>query len=194
MTTATATTTTETATTLSDTDLKLAIWTAIEKWEDKFFDVFGIRVGAKIVFKLRGRSCAGTACYATTELDFNLDCARVNLDDFLATTIPHEMAHLASVEIFGYNRGRGHGVCWKRVMRSIGVTPNRTTSAYQNAPRARKVKRHVYILSCGCSFDLTTHKHKITQNCTTSNHPYYSCNKHGTKIEADDFYQSKVLV
>ena len=178
--------TTETA--LTDTDLKVAIWNAVEKWDAELENIWGIRISPKITFNLRGRTTGAIAYLADGRIDLNLDWARADLEDCLDDTVPHELCHFAAKKLFGDN---GHRAGWKRTMLSIGLTPNRVavSKKLDNVKRARKVKRFVYITSCGCECKLTNARHKLTQGTHPRKSGYYSCNKHGTRILPDDFYE-----
>ena len=67
----------------------------------------------ELAFDLRGRT-AGLAYYGTPRIRINLSLAERNTEHFLRETVPHEVAHLVSFELYG-SRGRGHGAHWKSV-------------------------------------------------------------------------------
>ncbi len=107
---------------------------------------------AAIDFSLRGR-CAGQASVdrnGETCLRINLLLLAENLDDFLNTTIPHEVAHLVVNWQARKNRQRPrpHGKEWQAVMlQCYGLEAHRCHS-YQTTP-ARVVPR-AFLYTCHC--------------------------------------------
>jgi SprT protein len=65
---------------------------------------------------------AGKAFYNQHLVDLNMRLYMENPSYFFNQTIPHEVAHLASVHIHG-NKGSGHGKEWKVIMGLIGREP-----------------------------------------------------------------------
>jgi predicted SprT family Zn-dependent metalloprotease len=85
---------------------------------------------------------AGYAYYGQNKVKFNPILLHENETDFLEDTVPHELAHLFSVELYGIMQGRGHGHNWKYVMQRLGVTPKRCHDYdTENARVKGKVKR-----------------------------------------------------
>jgi SprT protein len=126
---------------------------AVRAAERRACEFYSIRLPeAQIDFSLRGR-CAGQArvgCGGTTLLRINLTLLTENLADFLAQTIPHEVAHL----IVNWQarsrrkRPRPHGPEWRRVMQCCyGLQPIRCHS-YATTP-ARFVPRN-FLYRCAC--------------------------------------------
>ena len=97
-----------------------------------------------IDFTLRSRT-AGSACWEKRRLNFNLILAADNLDEFLAQTVPHEIAHLYQTKI--YPDSKPHGNEWKRVMRLGGFNPIRTHSYKTETPK-RSVRTYPYTCAC----------------------------------------------
>ena len=98
-------------------------------------------------FTLRGLT-AGSSHWAKRTLNFNLILATNNLSEFLARTVPHEIAHLYQTKI--YPLSDPHGKEWKRIMRLGGYAP---------------VRCHSYDTS-----GLTTYKHTYVCNCPNRTH------------------------
>lgn len=120
----------------------------VEEVRQELSEIYGIHIEAlPIEFTLKGRTSG--RCTYHRKYEFNLQIARDN-EGFLESTVPHEVAHQAAVQIYGW-QGKGHGAYWKRVMRSLGITPKRC-STYKNIVAARKTKRYTY--QCGCGKDL----------------------------------------
>ena len=76
----------------------------------------------------------------------NIPLLLKNSEDFLATTIPHEVAHL--VVTFLWPTATAHGDYWKTSMRNcFGIEPKRCHS-YDVSEYRRT--RYRYIYSCSC--------------------------------------------
>lgn len=107
---------------------------------------------ATLDFSLRGR-CAGQARVGSDGLPLlrlNLALLADNREDYLAVTIPHEVAHLVVFWPFRNRRTRPrpHGPEWQAVMRDcFGLEPVRC-HAYRTTP-ARVVPRP-FLYACDC--------------------------------------------
>lgn len=122
----------------------------------------------EIDFSLRGLA-AGQAQFRISSkpkkiikcrLRFNLPIALENQADFLATVVPHEVAHLVVVAKWGKGKIKPHGLEWQKVMKQcFGLQPDRCHS-YDVSKHVRRMPRP-YIYSCGCQeFALTAQMHK----------------------------------
>jgi len=88
---------------------------------------FGTSMRVPVVtFGVRGTT-AGIAYYSRHLVDLNMQLYLENPSYFFNQTIPHEVAHLASVHIHGL-KGAGHGREWKVIMGLIGREPKRCHS------------------------------------------------------------------
>ena len=94
---------------------------------------------------LRGK-CAGQAISKDGKytIRFNLDIASNHFDDYLVTTVPHELAHLILDSLYPW--APSHGQHWKLCMEILGAPANRTHN-YSFTP-ARVVKQYPYMCSC----------------------------------------------
>ena len=113
-----------------------------------------------VSFKLSGTR-AGTAQYASGNIKLNPEIAAHNFDTFIERTPGHEAAHIISVIRYG-SQGRGHGRCWKMVMRVLGYTPSRCHSYDMEDVKVRRQERFNY--TCGCTtfnFSNTRHNKKV---------------------------------
>lgn len=145
----------------------------IEIAEDHFEQKF--MFPNKVEYKKRGAT-AGTAQPAIWALDFNLAIFEQNVEDFLARTVPHEMAHLIDSQINpeghepqlkGYRRnGRPiykrdiHGRSWKNVMRVIGADTSRCHS-YDVSTVSKKREKFVWVCSAhGTEMKLGPKRHR----------------------------------
>ena len=125
---------------------------AVNDAVERIADFAGVRLPAvQLDFGLRGH-CAGQARVAGRELQ-----VRVNLEllhryqaDYLAQTIPHEVAHLYVLwrHRFKRRKPRPHGPEWQVVMQDcFGLEPQRCHS-YETRP-ARSVPR-AFLYACSC--------------------------------------------
>lgn len=118
-----------------------------------------------ISFTLKGRK-AGTANWKKWEVNFNLEIAELNGDDFLNRTIPHEIAHLADYQFYG---GWGHKRTWKMIMRQIfNLEPTRCHQFDMPEGSLRKYTRKIFVYTCVCPgsrrlHPVSTRKHNLIQ-------------------------------
>lgn len=103
-----------------------------------------------VTFRVRGKVSGRAHCPSTRDacgrVDFNLDLLLANYETFLATTVPHEVAHIVVWTRYG-RAARPHGREWKETMRALGAEPNRTHS-YDTTEVAVRAGRSV---ACECS-------------------------------------------
>ena len=82
----------------------------------------------------------------TKEINFNPILLMENIDDFIARTVPHELAHCLDYAVNPHNHNRAygkrsvHGYDWKQVMMVIGVADPSRCHSY-NVANARKGNR-----------------------------------------------------
>ena len=131
---------------------KLIEW--VELWDSEFAKIHnkGVSLNPSLKFNLKGRSRGGVAWRHKNFIQFSLDWARYNLDVYAETTVPHELAHLYTWAIYGES---GHKARWKTVMRSVGLTPNRTNGNFSGVKPARKTRRYEAVMPCGCILTLS---------------------------------------
>lgn len=90
------------------------------------------------------RSAVGTV------LSFNPEIYLRNIEHFLNTTVPHEVAHLVAFTMFPYCKA--HGEEWKHIYTGFGVPLTNVTRCHsynlKGIPRQRVVKRHYYKCNC----------------------------------------------
>lgn len=96
-----------------------------------------------ISFDLRGKT-AGKAFIAKNHIQLNAVLLLENFDDFLADTVPHELAHLLTHAL--YKKASAHGPEWKLVMRTLNVNPQRCHS--YDVSNARTQKTLTYACAC----------------------------------------------
>jgi SprT protein len=68
--------------------------------------------------------------------------------EFLAQTVPHEVAHYLAYLRFG--RGiRPHGPEWQQIMQALGADPRRCHDFDVSGLATRRIRRHLYHCRCG---------------------------------------------
>lgn len=105
-----------------------------------------------IKYEVRGR-VGGIARVTQNIIDFNSVLLMENLDHFIDSTVPHEVAHIIDHVVYGFqHNGRKaihHGRTWKMIMRIFGVDPNRChTYDVTNAAVKNKAKFHYVCKTC----------------------------------------------
>ena len=133
-----------------------AITEAVNKYCELSKEIHDITVTPKIEFTLRGRSTNAWAKPWLNLLNFNLGAANMDLERYVATTVPHEVAHLIAPKLHSHDI-KPHGIEWKNVMRSFGVKPERCNSYGQAG--AHRQTRHPWHCACH-QHDLSTTVHK----------------------------------
>ena len=124
------------------TELERVLWIARER--------YSYTVVPSVDWSVRGNTVHGRATYVKHHIALNAATANAEGERF-APTVGHEVAHLVSYAFYG-RKGVGHGPCWREVMRSFGLPPNRCTnyaSAVQRATEAR-IRRGGQIVTCAC--------------------------------------------
>lgn len=132
--------------------------TAVYERVEQFIDMGNAHFGTDCNvphtrFDKRG-TCGGTANYSKMELNFNAGLMVDNWDEYMNQIIPHEVAHIIKTHIYGYGKGvnSAHGLHWKRVMRALGVEPDRTHNMDVSKVKQHKspLKKYIYVCTCGC--------------------------------------------
>jgi len=90
-------------------------------------------------------------------VNFNYGLLEQNKEDFINTTVPHEVAHFNAVNVWGISAGRGHGLAWKNVMKELGVAPRRCHSYDVSTVKRHKTMTYAE-LKCNCTTHLVTKK------------------------------------
>ena len=78
---------------------------------------------------------------------YNAALMLANAEDFLSTTVPHEVAHLVAYAQYGL-RIRPHGPEWRSVMHFYGVAPERCHRYDLSDVSGRTLRQFDYHCSC----------------------------------------------
>lgn len=122
------------------TDLQSRIRAAVAATYQRLEPAYGTFPIPTVNFGLKG-VVAGQAIVNTNTLRFNLILAELNQTDFLAQTVPHEVAHLIAWAVY---RDGGHGPGWKSIMSALSLPAKRCHS--YDTSHARPNLYH-----CACS-------------------------------------------
>lgn len=104
----------------------------------------------RIAFDLRGRSAGQFRVDSRGHAGIRYNPALLarHEADFLAQTVPHEVAHYLAFLRFG-RRIRPHGPEWQQLMRDLGADPRRCHEFDVSGLTARRMRRHPYHCRCG---------------------------------------------
>lgn len=104
----------------------------------------------RIAFDLRGQSAGQFRVdwHGAATIRYNPALLARNEADFLAQTVPHEVAHYLAYLRFG-RRIRPHGPEWQELMHALGADPKRCHDFDVSGLQARRLRRHPYHCRCG---------------------------------------------
>jgi len=128
-----------------------------------------------VLFNLTGRA-AGMYCIKARKkyIRYNPYLFSKYYDESLSDTIPHEVAHYISDELYGLANIRPHGAQWKSVMELFGVKPRATGNYDLSGIPTRQHKRIDYFCSCD-TYQFTTKRHNQVLRGISN----YACRKCG---------------
>lgn len=125
----------------------------------------------KITYDLTGTT-AGKAYLYENRIQLNAGLLTRNVDAFIARTVPHEMAHLATQAIYpeahqrqvsafrSTQKRKPHGAQWQEIMRAIGADATRCHS-YDVSEVKRKRATYAYECVCGKKYELSSKRHNM---------------------------------
>lgn len=140
----------------------------IVEWAKQNYPLNGQLDNIQIVYDLHGR-VAGKACYGSNKIRVNPIALKLNYNDMLEKTIPHEVAHLIAYHIYNC---KDHSYDWKKVMVKMGLSPKRCHD--YNLPYAKGGQR--YLATCNCS------EHYITKGMAEKIGKY-KCKDCGSRLK-----------
>jgi SprT protein len=120
------------------------------KFESDYVDDPHAYPAINVSFKVRGTT-AGKARHNprtnTTEVDFNRVLMRENFAEFMARTVPHEVAHIVTGLLYR-GMASAHGPEWRRMCRLLGMRDVTRCHSYDVSSVRRTVKK--YATTCAC--------------------------------------------
>ncbi len=136
--------------------------------------------GVDVKFDLRGQSAgqARIARHGPALIRYNPTLLVENGEDFIATTVPHEVAHVIAYLHFG-PRIRPHGPEWRSVMAFFGADSSRCHGYDTGRARLRRLSRYLYRCDCR-EHQLTSIRHnRILRG------QRYHCRICGSELKSD---------
>jgi len=128
-----------------------------------------------VLFDLRGRA-SGMYCVKARQkyIRYNPWLFAKYYSDSLSDTIPHEVAHYVSDELYGLRNIRPHGAEWKSVMQLFGLKAKATGNYDLSVIPTHQHKRIDYHCACDI-YQFTTKRH----NQVLRGKANYACRKCG---------------
>lgn len=94
---------------------------------------FGKRFAVPLVRYNDLGTIAGFAIYPTWEIVLNSNYLSAHTEQFIERTVPHELAHLISCDVFGRDAAH-HGEDWKYVCHVLGMSDLSPRHKYSKPP------------------------------------------------------------
>ena len=132
-----------------------------------------------VSFKLKGRR-AGYALSISNKIVFNNTMLHANGDAFIDIVPGHEAAHIIARKVYGFGI-KSHGIEWRRVMRLIGLEPDR-------CHHFTVVTRNEYFCKCTDTIYVSTVIHNRILKGQN-----YSCKKCGTQVMWKKMYEKAAI-
>ncbi len=79
---------------------------------------------------------------------YNRIIAAQVFEDFIARTIPHEVAHYVVDRLYAGKRVKPHGIEWQSIMRAFGLEPSVRHRYDLSQVPVRQQRRYTYICDC----------------------------------------------
>jgi SprT protein len=127
-----------------------------------------------VAYDLKGHHAGWALPDGTIRL--NTDLLLSETEDMLATTLPHEIAHVVQRQI--YPRSKSHGLEWRRLMGYLGVPADR---CHQYETIAARKKSTPYTYYCDCQ----EHKVTVTLHRRMLQGRTYRCRRCGTNLRKE---------
>lgn len=129
------------------------------KIKECFTKILGYVPEHRVVYESIGRGTAGTFRFSTKTFTFDPWFAERYTEDYIARTVPHEVAHMIQRIVYPKAK-QSHGPEFRKIMSALGA-PTATYHNYdvKDAP-GRHSRNHQYKCACeGKVFNLTTRMH-----------------------------------
>jgi SprT protein len=137
-------------------------------------------------FDLRGQAAGQFRMEAGRRpvIRYNIELLTRHPTDFLAQTVPHEVAHYLVYLRFGSD-ARPHGVEWRGLMRAMRADPSRCHSFDTSGLETRRIRRHPYHCDCA-DHELTSVRHnRILRGAS------YRCKVCGQALKAGHVHSAR---
>jgi SprT protein len=132
----------------------------------------------EVRFDLRGQTAGQVRIQSRGGylIRYNLELLRRGGDDFLARTVPHEVAHVLAHQHFGATI-RPHGREWQSIMRALGAEPTRCHDYDVTGLAQRRLSYFDY--HCGC----TDHRLTSIRHNRIAKGQRYHCRRCGEPLQ-----------
>jgi len=151
-----------------------------------------------VMFDKRG-TVAGTANSTTNTVNFNRVLLEENGADFVARTVPHELAHLIDHAVHNthdrsrYGKRSVHGRTWKNIMRLFGAPESRCHSYDTENARTKTKNKFNYKCSCGAVLTLGPVRHRRHQERVARGGAGYSHSKSSCPVSGSSLVFEEAL-
>ncbi len=132
-----------------------------------------------VLLNLRGSAAGQYRGGSHPCIRYNPLIAAQAFEDFIARTVPHEVAHYVVENTFTGKRIKPHGPEWQGIMRAFGLEPSVCHSYDISRVPVRRQRRYPYTCDCR-EHQLSATRHNRVQYRGTS----YLCNQCGTKLKS----------
>jgi len=142
----------------------------------------------RVAFDLRGQAAGQFRVGAGGEplIRYNRTLLARYPSEFLAQTVPHEVAHYLAHLRFG-RTVRPHGAEWQEIMRGLGADPKRCHDFDVTGLTTRRIRRHLYHCRCGEHALTSIRHHRILRGasyvCRSCGQPLRPGGAKGTDAE-----------
>lgn len=131
-----------------------------------------------VLLNLRGSAAGQYRGGSHPCIRYNPQIAAQAFEDFIARTVPHEVAHYVVEKLFPRKRIKPHGPEWQGIMQAFGLEPSVCHSYDLSRVQVRRQRRYLY--SCDCrEHQLSTTRHNRVRYDGTS----YLCQQCGSKLK-----------
>lgn len=161
-------------------DIKKRVVAKVEECINTVENHFKINFKKPIIsFNVRG-TVGGTADYRKWEVNFNPVLLTENVDAFIARTVPHEVAHLATELVYPHAHRRTfgtkrqpHGPHWASIMTLLGADATRCHKYDTTNAHVKRTTSYEYKCQC-CGINITLGPKRHAKMVKNPNHYTHS--------------------
>lgn len=130
-----------------------------------------------VLLNLRGSAAGQYRGGSQPCIRYNPLLAAQAFEEFIARTVPHEVAHYVVDKSFAKKQPKPHGPEWQSLMRSFGLEPSVCHNYDLSQVPVRQQRRYQYVCNCR-EHQLSATRHNRIQRRGTS----YLCNQCGAEL------------
>jgi SprT protein len=132
-----------------------------------------------VLLDLKGSAAGQYRGGAQPCIRYNRIIAAQAFEDFIARTIPHEVAHYVVDRLYAGKRVKPHGIEWQSMMRAFGLEPSVCHRYDLSQVPVRQQRRYDYICNCR-EHRLSATRHNRVQHKGIN----YLCSQCGSELRA----------